>query len=175
MARRCCARRPANDNDGSAMLYPQQRGTNDAVPPRPANDNNGPPMLLAARTGSLPLVDTKNTSYTKLMTDTKNWVPQALMAILSRKNIEITGTLVFEDESASYPDIRSLSVRGAQRELTGWLVSCGYIPAGRWSEESHDDDGFSEWTRAFRPGQDASRIVAGIPRSEPDGRAGAPS
>jgi hypothetical protein len=46
MGRRCCARRLANDNDGSAMLYPQQRRANDAVPPGPANDNNGPPMLL---------------------------------------------------------------------------------------------------------------------------------
>ncbi len=121
------------------------------------------------------LADTKNTSYTKIMTDTKEWAPQALLAILSRKNIEITGTLVFEDESASYPDITSLSVRGAQRELTGWLVSCGYIPAGRWSEENHDDDGFSEWTRAFRPGPDASRVVAGIPMSVPDSRAGSSS
>src|ERR1700683_1425082 len=51
MVRRCCARRPANDNDGSAMLSPQQRRANDAVPPRPANDNNGPPMLLPADGG----------------------------------------------------------------------------------------------------------------------------
>jgi hypothetical protein len=54
MARRCCARRAANDNDGSEMLYPQQRRANDAVPPGPANDNNGPAMLLPARTYGSP-------------------------------------------------------------------------------------------------------------------------
>ena len=100
----------------------------------------GPPAAASGWGGEGSLTDsggfaldlgTKNTSYTKLMTDTKEWAPQALLAILSRKNIEITGTLVFEDESGGYPDITSLSVRGAQRELTGWLVSCGYIPAGQ--------------------------------------------
>jgi hypothetical protein len=56
---------------------------------------------------------------------------------------------------------------GAQREITGWLVKSGYTPAGRWSEEDRDDDGYSEWSRAFKPGPDASLIVAGIPMTDP--------
>ena len=57
MARRCCAWAPGNDNDGSAMLSPQQRGANDAVTARPDNDNSGPTMLLSASTEPRPDVD----------------------------------------------------------------------------------------------------------------------
>src|ERR1035441_5369625 len=71
---------------------------------------------------------TKDTSYTRCMTNTKARRPQALRAVLTRKNLEITCTLVFEDESVSYPKPHSISLRGAQREVTGMLVSTGYIP-----------------------------------------------
>jgi hypothetical protein len=62
MARRCCARRAANDNDGPEMLSPQQRRANDAVPPGRANDNNGPAMLLPATTGPPPTAHPKGNS-----------------------------------------------------------------------------------------------------------------
>jgi hypothetical protein len=81
--------------------------------------------------------------------------PQALQAVLSRKNIEISCILVREDETASYPRLDSLSVRGAQREITSMLVGQGYVPAGRWSDDGEDDDGYREWSRAFKPGQHA--------------------
>ena len=97
------------------------------------------------------------------MANTKNRRPQALQAVLTRKNIEITCMLVFEDESVSYPQPRSVSVRGAQREITGLLVSKGYIPAGRWSEETEDEDGYREWTRPFKPGTEANLMIADIP------------
>jgi hypothetical protein len=92
--------------------------------------------------------------------------PQALRAILSRKNIEITCELVFEDESISYPHIDSVSVRGAQREITGVLVAHGYAAADRWSDdgETDDGDGYHEWSRHFRPGEDADFVMAGLPR-----------
>jgi hypothetical protein len=91
------------------------------------------------------------------MGNTKERRPQALQAVLSRKNLEITCTLIFEDESVSYPHPESLSIRGAQREITGRLVSHGYVPAGRWSEEpEEDEDGYREWTRPFKPSPDAS-------------------
>lgn len=64
-------------------------------------------------------------------------------------------TLVLEDESISYPEVRSVSMRGAQREITGQLVVKGYVPAARWSEVEQDDDGFRECTRTFKPGPDA--------------------
>jgi hypothetical protein len=43
------------------------------------------------------------------------------------------------------------------------LVSTGYIPAGRWSEEEEDEDGYREWTRLFKPGADANLTLADIP------------
>ena len=93
------------------------------------------------------------------MTNTERERPQAPQAVLSRKNIEITCTLVFEDESTSYPEVTSMSVRGAQREITGRLVGDhGYVPAGRWSDDGQDDDGYSEWSRTFKPGQNATII-----------------
>jgi hypothetical protein len=97
------------------------------------------------------------------MEDTKIRRPQALRAILSRKNLAITCTLVYEDESVSYPQPDSISLRGAQREVTGMLVSTGYIPTGRWSDEGEDEDGYHEWTRAFKPGANANLILADIP------------
>jgi hypothetical protein len=90
------------------------------------------------------------------MTDDKDRRPQALSAVLSQKNIEITGTLVFEDESIIYPAVKSVSMRGAQREITGMLVANGYVPAGRWTEEGDDEDGFLEFSRTFKPGPGAT-------------------
>lgn len=90
------------------------------------------------------------------MTNTNDRRPQALQVFLSQKNIEITGTLVFEDESINYPQVLSVSMRGAQREITGLLVAKGYAPAGRWSEAVEDDDGYRECERAFKPGPGAS-------------------
>jgi hypothetical protein len=35
--------------------------------------------------------------------------------------------------------IDSLSMRGAQREITGWLIKQGYKPDGRWAAEAGVD------------------------------------
>jgi hypothetical protein len=90
------------------------------------------------------------------MSDTSDRQPQAVNAFLAQKNIEISCTLVFEDESINYPQVRSVSMRGAQREMTGLLVAKGYAPAGRWSEATEDGDRYRECTRAFKPGPDAA-------------------
>jgi hypothetical protein len=100
------------------------------------------------------------------MTDTKQRAPQPLRAILIRKNIEIWCTLVFEDESAVDLPANSVSVRGAQRQITSLLVGHGYAPAGRWSDEDRDDDGCSEWTRIFKPGPQAD-LTAILPAPAP--------
>ena len=141
-----------------------------APPARPASTGRRcaayRPAWLAAVVRDVPeslLVHTKDTRYIRCMTDTKNRRPQALRAVLTRKHLEITCTLVFENESVSYPQPRSVSLRGAQREVTGMLVSTGYIPAGRWSEEEEDEDGYREWTRLFKPGADANLMLADIP------------
>jgi hypothetical protein len=39
-------------------------------------------------------------------------------------------------------------MRGAEREMTGWLISQGYKPVGRWQTE---DDGGQEVSRRFVP------------------------
>lgn len=101
---------------------------------------------------------TSDASYTSGMTNTDARLPQVLRAVLSRKNIEISCTLVFEDESVSYQEVDSVSVRGAQREITGMLVAHGYVPAARWSEDGEDQDGYSEWSRPFKPGENADFI-----------------
>jgi hypothetical protein len=70
---------------------------------------------------------------------------------LTRRNIEITCRVVNEDETATELDVDSLSMRGAQREITAYFKAHGYEPAGRWETESAADDGAAEETvRLFR-------------------------
>jgi hypothetical protein len=111
---------------------------------------------------SMTFTNTNSTSYTIFMSDTNR--PQALRAVLSRKHIEITCTLVREDESASWPELHSVSVRGAQREITGMLVDSNYVPVGRWSDDGQDDDGYSEWSREFKPGPNAGPHMPDFPQ-----------
>lgn len=77
---------------------------------------------------------------------------------LTQKNMEVTCMTVREDESYEYRDVDSLSVRGAQREMTGWLIANGYIPAGRWEIEETEDGQAIECVRRFKPGDDATCI-----------------
>jgi hypothetical protein len=69
---------------------------------------------------------------------------------LTQGNIAIDCRIVFEDESATEPAINSLSMRGAQREMTAWLIQQGYEPAGRWEAEVQGEEG-TETVRRFRP------------------------
>jgi hypothetical protein len=113
----------------------------------------------------LSIAYTNDTNYTNNMPDTKPRPPQALQAVLSRKNIEITCALVFEDESITYPRVDSVSVRGAQREITGGLVAYGYVPVGRWADDGEDEDGYREWSRPFKPGEEATSDIYIFPGS----------
>jgi hypothetical protein len=70
---------------------------------------------------------------------------------LTQRNIEITCMIVFEDESADNPSVESLSMRGAQREMTSYLLAHGYEPAGRWETETGEEGGGTETVRRFRP------------------------
>lgn len=71
---------------------------------------------------------------------------------LSRKNMAITGRIAREDETTTTLDVDSLSMRGAQREVTGYLIRQGYAPVGRWETESYDDraDEADETSRKFK-------------------------
>jgi hypothetical protein len=72
--------------------------------------------------------------------------------------MEITCTVVREDESTYEPDVESLSMRGAQREITGWLINDGYEPVGRWQVE-HDD-------RAMQAAETVRRFKLAAPTKE---------
>ena len=63
--------------------------------------------------------------------------PSPIEVWLTQRNIEITCQVVHEDESTEQLGVDSVSMRGAQREITGYLISLGYQPAGRWDWEYH--------------------------------------
>jgi hypothetical protein len=50
-------------------------------------------------------------------------------------------TDVRADESTDSLPVRSRSLRGAQREITGGLMVHGYRPEGPWRHEARDDEG----------------------------------
>jgi hypothetical protein len=78
--------------------------------------------------------------------DTLETKPTPIEVWLSKKNIEVSCMVVHEDETTDTLPVDSLSMRGAQRELTGWFVSEGYKPIGRWETEeiASDEQGNAE-------------------------------
>src|SRR5579864_1269006 len=71
---------------------------------------------------------------------------------LSQVNLQVTCMIVAEDESTRAFHIDSLSMRGAQREITGYLIRQGFQPAGRWEDEQVDGNGDGiETVRKFKP------------------------
>jgi hypothetical protein len=56
---------------------------------------------------------------------------------LSQPAARVLCALLVEVEDAGLWElcfrVKSLSMRGAQRELTSWLLAEGYEPAGRWT------------------------------------------
>ena len=83
------------------------------------------------------------------MTNTK---PGPIEVWLTQANMQITCRIIREDESVDYLDVDSLSMRGAQREITGHLIAQGYAPVGRWEAEfdGSADGGPSETVRKFK-------------------------
>lgn len=69
---------------------------------------------------------------------------------LSQKNMQVLCTVVREDESTYTLDVDSLSMRGAQREITGYLIGEGYTPVGRWEDQADKDDTVAEAVRRFK-------------------------
>ena len=59
--------------------------------------------------------------------------------------------VVHDDESTETLDVDSPSMRGAQREMTGWFIRQGYKPVGRWEAVSAGEHGSTrEAMRVFR-------------------------
>jgi hypothetical protein len=70
---------------------------------------------------------------------------------LSQRNLLITCRVVNEDESTEEWPADSLSMRGAQREMTGLHTKKGFTPVGRWETVYDDGNGASETMRRFKP------------------------
>jgi hypothetical protein len=75
---------------------------------------------------------------------------------LSQRNMQVYCTVAYEDEHTETLDVDALSIRGAQREITGRLIAQGYKPAGRWSIEQAEftpegDERTVETSRQFVP------------------------
>ena len=82
---------------------------------------------------------------------------------LSRPHLEVTCRIVFPDGTAIAVGVDALSLLGAQREMTAWLIEQGYEPAGRWSTQNEND---SLAARLFRR-RDQSPALPGLPPGAP--------
>lgn len=67
--------------------------------------------------------------------------PSPIEVWLRQANMQITCMVVHEDETTQNLDVDSLSMRGAQREMTGWFLKEGYVAVGRWENEYFEHDG----------------------------------
>lgn len=77
--------------------------------------------------------------------------PSPIEVWLRQTNLEVTCSVVEEDESTYELEVNSLSVRGAMREMTGSLLSEGYKPVGRWDVTAEDGEGgAAEAVRKFK-------------------------
>jgi hypothetical protein len=70
----------------------------------------------------------------------------------AENEMNIICTAVQPDESTKDYGVTSLSMRGAEREMTGWFIEQGYTPVGRWQVEYQDRDEPVEVVRTFRIG-----------------------
>ena len=82
-------------------------------------------------------------------------LPSPIEVWLSQAKMGITCTVVLEDERTSTLDVNALSIRGAQREITGYLIDHGYTPVGSWEVEADSDNGYGgkdavETSRKFK-------------------------
>ena len=67
---------------------------------------------------------------------------------LSQHNMSIQCTAKMQELEMNMGNMTALSMRGAQREITGWLLKVGYVPASRWTQ--YTTDTAIETTRYFR-------------------------
>lgn len=97
--------------------------------------------------------------------------PSPIEVWLRQNNMQVACTVVHEDETTDELSIDSLSMRGAQREITGYLIKQGYAPVGRWESEALDREDDVEVSRQFRipaPGKAIlDAIVASAPANQP--------
>jgi hypothetical protein len=86
---------------------------------------------------------------------------KAIEVWLRKSNIEVICKVVFDDESGDELSIDSLSLRGAQREITAWFIAMGFEPAGRWQDEGASGE-LEEVSRKFRRARDRAAGPAAV-------------
>jgi hypothetical protein len=84
---------------------------------------------------------------------------QPIEVWLTQPHLEVTCRIVYEDERTDALPVGSLSMRGAQREVTGFLINKGYTPVGRWEIERDSDGVATETSRRFKPGHAAPNLL----------------
>lgn len=77
---------------------------------------------------------------------------------LTQGNMAVTCLVVHEDETTTDWPLDTLSMRGAMRELTGYMLAKGYEPAGRWTTEREDVGHVAEASRRFKPTAEAMEL-----------------
>lgn len=71
---------------------------------------------------------------------------------LRQDHLQVVCSIVNPDESMYRHGIEALSLRGAQREITGFLIGCGFRPEGGWTVEAKSERGVAAETwRRFKP------------------------
>jgi hypothetical protein len=76
------------------------------------------------------------------LTDTKDGKSERIEVWLRRDHTGVACRVVHENESTETLDVDSLTLAGAEREVTGWFLSKGYTPVDHdWSMEIADSDG----------------------------------
>lgn len=85
---------------------------------------------------------------------------QPIEVWLTQHNLEVRCTVVYEDERTDEMGIDSLSMRGAQREVTGWMIKQGYVPVGRWEAEGYREGNVeAETSRRFKPDRESDELT----------------
>jgi len=72
--------------------------------------------------------------------------------LLSRPLLEVTCRILFPNGTAIAVGVDALSLRGAQHEMTAWLIEQGYEPAGDWSTRNENDRRAARTFRRQDPG-----------------------
>ncbi len=76
--------------------------------------------------------------------------PTPIEVWLRSESLGLVCTVVRPDETTKTLDVDALSMRGAEREMTGWFIGQGYAPVGRWQTEASDGDESIEVVRTFK-------------------------
>jgi hypothetical protein len=95
---------------------------------------------------------------------------------LTKKDIAVGAVIYADDVVLWQDDTDSISMRGAQREMTAWLISAGYEPLDRWRVEYTNGGGeydvAMETVRTFRPKKEPKQASQPARRAREQGSAG---